>query len=88
MATSIKIKDTTKRELEKLQAKLILDYGKKYSHQELIDLLVKLGNNNLELIISSPKTISKATFNEIKSLIGSWKIETDPDIIDEEIYGN
>ncbi|MHA2100707.1 MAG: hypothetical protein ACW99A_18715 [Candidatus Kariarchaeaceae archaeon] len=87
MTTSIKVTDVTKRNLERLQAKILLEFGKKFNQQELIDLLVKLGYNNLNLILATPKKNTFDTFTRIKSLIGPWKIETSPEIIDTELYG-
>jgi hypothetical protein len=87
MTTSIKVTDLTKRNLERLQAKILLEFGKKFNQQELIDLLVRLGDNNLNLILASPIKHNFATIARIKSLIGPWKIETTPEIIDNELYG-
>lgn len=87
MATSIKVTDDTKRELERLQAKILLEFGKKYNQQELIDLLVRLGYNNIHLIRTTQKSITPDTLTRIKSLIGPWDIETDPEVIDAELYG-
>lgn len=87
MTTSIKVTDTTKRDLEKLQAKILLEFGKKFNQQELIDLLVKLGSRNFDLLLRPQKSIQPELITKIKSLIKPWDIETDPEIIDKELYG-
>ena len=87
MTTSIKVTDITKRDLEKLQAKILLEFGKKFNQQELIDLLVKLGSRNFDLLLKPKRSIQPELITKIKSLIKPWDIETDPEIIDKELYG-
>ena len=40
MTSSVKIKDQTKRELERLQAKILLETNKKYTQQEIIEIMI------------------------------------------------
>lgn len=89
MASSVKIKNSTKTELDRLQAEILLKTNKKFSQQDLIDILVNFGKNHLdELIqISSSKTISHNDVDEIMSLSSSWGVETTPESIDEILYG-
>lgn len=58
MASSIKVSDHTKRSLEKLPAKLLLNYDLKFTQQEIIDLLIKFGESNVELFLE-PKMMQK-----------------------------
>lgn len=88
MASSIKLKDTTKEELEKLQARLLLEFNKKLNQQEIIDILVSYGKENPELLLSPIKPIETSLFRKIENLISSGEIDTDPDIIDNLLYGD
>ena len=88
MSISVKIKNSTKSELERLQAEILLKTNKKYSQQDLIDILVNFGKEHIEelLEVKSNKIISEADFEDIKSLTSSWGIETTPESIDELVY--
>ena len=89
MATSIKIRDSTKFDLERLQAEILLETSKKFSQQDLIDILVKFGHDNLDDLMekSVVKSISEDDISDIEALSTSWGIETGPDMIDDLIYG-
>ena len=89
MATSIKVRDTTKTDLEKLQANLFLKFGKKLSQQDLIDILVRFGAGNLEKLILEQKSnkISKDNLADIFKLSEDWGVETHPDDLDDILYG-
>ena len=87
MASSIKVSDHTKRSLEKLSAKLLINYDLKFTQQEIIDLLIKFGESNVELF-PEPKMMPKTgVFDKIKRLQRPWKIETNPELIDDMLYG-
>lgn len=89
MASSVKIKSSTKKELERLQAETLFKSNKKFSQQDLIDILVNFGKNHLDelLNISNSKKISREDVDEIMSLSSSWGIVTTPESIDEILYG-
>ena len=88
MASSIKISDQTKHDLDKLLATLMIKYDKKFTQQEIIQLLIKLGTMNMELLLSPMKSPTDATIDNLKKLQKPWKMATDPDIIDEMLYGD
>jgi hypothetical protein len=89
MATSVKIRESTKIELERLQAEILLETNKKFSQQDLLDMLIKFGHDNIDDLMERTivKSISDDDINDIESLSSSWGVETSPDMIDEVIYG-
>ncbi len=89
MATSVKIRESTKIDLERLQAEILLETNKKYSQQDLLDILIKFGQDNLNDLMerTTTKSISDDDINDIESLSSSWGVETSPDMIDDIIYG-
>jgi hypothetical protein len=86
MASSIKIRDITKSKLEKLQAKLLLNYGKKISQQDLIDILINMGEKNPDQLLTL-ECITSEKIERILSLSKPWNIETDPDMLDNILVG-
>lgn len=87
MASSIKITDETKHELDRLLANLMVKYDKKFTQQELIHLLIKFGQANMELLLTPTRTPSENVMDKIKKLQKPWTIKTDPEKIDEILYG-
>ena len=87
MASSIKLKDSTKNELERLQARLLLEFNKKINQQEIIDILVSYGAENPELLLKKHTTIDPSFFRTIEKMISTGDISTDPEIIDKMLYG-
>ena len=82
MASSIKIKEKTKKELDKLQAKLILKLGKKISQQDVIDLLVQKGSKNIDELIKF-KPLDPTIIGDILALSSNSRIKTSPDMLDD-----
>ncbi len=87
MASSIKLKDTTKIELEKLQARLLLEFNKKLNQQEIIDILVSHGKENPELLLKRSTPIDPSIFRKIEKMISTGDTITDLNIIDNMLYG-
>jgi len=53
MATSVKVEKATKERLERLQAEIKLETGRKVTQQELLDRLVEHGVEDKEAIVDS-----------------------------------
>ncbi len=87
MASSIKLRDSTKKELEKLQARLLLEFNKKINQQEIIDILVSYGRKHPELLLRKNKQIDPSIFRDVEKMISTGDIITDPEIIDDMLYG-
>ena len=88
MASSIKLKDSTKEQLEKLQARLLLEFNKKLNQQEILDILVSIGKENPEILLVPNIPVESKMFREMEKLISSGQLETDPEIIDNMLYGD
>lgn len=87
MASSIKIRDITKSKLEKLQAKLLLDFGKKISQQDLIDILINMADKDPGQLLNQ-ECITQEKIERIIALSKPWKIDTDPDMLDKILLGD
>lgn len=89
MATSIKVRATTKANLEKLQAKLLLHFRKKFSQQDIIEMLVSLGKKNLEKLVVEHQSL-KITQKGISDLLDQsedWGLVTISEDVDKVLYG-
>jgi len=86
VASSIKVSNETIRELDKLLANLLRNYDLKFTQQNIIDLLIKFTQSNMELLFSSVQSPSKDILNKIKKLQKPWNIDTDPETIDNILY--
>ena len=86
MTSPIKISDHTKRSLDKMSRKLLLNYDLKFTQQEIIDLLIKFGESNFELFLEPKMKPKTGVFDKIKRLQRPWKIETNPELIDDMLY--
>ncbi|MDH5402848.1 MAG: hypothetical protein OEZ01_02355 [Candidatus Heimdallarchaeota archaeon] len=87
MATSIKIKDSTKKQLDELQARILLEFGIKLNHQEIMERVIRLGSENINLVMMETKPLTKEKVDHILSLSQDFGIKTDPDLIDDILYG-
>ncbi len=88
MASSIKVRQDTKSEIERLQAEILLRFGKKITQQKLIDLIVKFSKERLDDIMDEPKeeVFNKNKLKEIIKIRSDWEVETSPEMIDEVVY--
>jgi hypothetical protein len=86
---AVEITDSTKLELERLQAEILIKTNKKFTQQELIDILIDFGREHMEnlLKILSSKFVTQEDFNRIRSLSSPWGIETTPELNEEILYG-
>jgi hypothetical protein len=91
MATSVKVDDRTKDRLERLQAEIRLQTGRKVTQQEILTRLVERAiESKAELIDSfceSPFPLSDEEREQFHEGMGSSGVETTEDDIDDIIYG-
>ena len=87
MASSIKVRDETKTKLEKLQANILLNLGRKISQQDLIELMVDFAERDPNKLFRET-IITKEKVDQLLSLSKPWKIETNPDMLDDIIAGD
>lgn len=89
MVYAVEIKDSTKLELERLQAEILIKTNKKFTQPELIGILIDFGREHMEklLKILSSKFVTQEDLDRIRSMSSSWGIETTPEINDDILYG-
>ena len=91
MATSVKVTDQTKDRLEKLQAEIRLETGRKVTQQELLERIVTDTYESRAEVIDSFRDEFKPLSDEeterwLSGTVASG-VETDEDDIDDILYG-
>jgi hypothetical protein len=91
LSTSVKISEESKHILEAIQARIVLKTGRKFSQQELLDMIVKSFEGRDEELI---KLLGIVRFplsaEEIERLMETpedWGVETTEEEIDRSLYG-
>ncbi len=90
MSTSIKISEKAKRVLDMIQAKITLATGRKYSQQELLDMIIESSDEDKEEMIrrlTKFQHLSKKEIDSLNKLSVDWKIRTKEEEIDLYLYG-
>lgn len=92
MATSVKMDESTKDRLERLQAEIKLETGRKIPQQELLKQLVDRGYESRSDIIDTYRdTWDGLTDEEVERFLSGTVDTGDPideDDIDEVLYGS
>ena len=91
MSISIKISEKAKHLLDAIQARITLATGKKYSQQELLDMIIESSGDKKEEIIrrlTKVQPLSKKEIDALKKLSVDWGIHTKEEDIDHKLYGN
>ncbi len=91
VATTVKISTRAKERLNRLQAKLQLRYGRRFSLQEILEKAVELGEAREEellmALLGSHLPLSKRAAQRLLRLPVDWGVETREEEIDETLYG-
>ncbi|PSQ47129.1 hypothetical protein BRD19_10615 [Halobacteriales archaeon SW_7_65_23] len=91
MATSVKMDEETKEQLERLQAEIKLQTGKRVTQQELLTRLVEDAIESKEQLIDSFRDervpVSKAEREAFHEGMISAGVETREEDIDDILYG-
>lgn len=88
MATTIRVEDTDKQQLEYLQAKILLETGEKLSYTEIIHFLIRLcQSKGFEDLIQEIKPLKEIDWSIHEKLIEDWGIGSSDDI-DDVAYGD
>lgn len=90
MSTSIKISEKAKRVLDMIQAKITLATGRKYSQQELLDMIIESSDEDKEEMIrrlTKFQNLSEKEIDSLNKLSVDWKIRTKEEEIDLYLYG-
>lgn len=91
MSTSIKISEKAKRVLDMIQAKITLATGRKYSQQELLDMIIESSDEDKEEMIrrlTKFQHLSEKEIDSLNKLSVDWKIRTKEEEIDLYLYGS
>jgi chorismate mutase len=92
MSTSVKISESCKRILERLQARLVLTYGKKVSQQELLDEILRaFAEREEELIQRIAGVKLPLSPDETERLLKTpvdWGIETREEELNKYLYSS
>ena len=91
MATSVKMDDTTKSRLERLQAEIRLETGQRVTQQEILARLVERAIESREQLIDSFREqrvpVSEAEREVFHEGMISSGVTTSEEDIDEILYG-
>ena len=91
MATSVKMDETTKSRLERLQAEIRLETGKRVTQQEILARLVERAIDSKEDLIDSFREqrvpVSQSEREAFHEGMISSGVETSEEDIDEILYG-
>ncbi len=84
MTSTIKIDDQTKNRFDKLQAKILLETGKKLSQQQLLDLLLIQAEKTEEELYAEISSINHPFSKEQREKILSLQFDLEYDTSKEE----
>ncbi|OLS20756.1 MAG: hypothetical protein HeimC3_39120 [Candidatus Heimdallarchaeota archaeon LC_3] len=92
LSSTVKIDETLKKEIDKLQAKLILKLGQKISQQELlrkvVNYVIKNEKKFFDNFILTWDPMSDDEWNSLTAFITDFGYETSEETIDKELYGD
>jgi hypothetical protein len=89
VATTIKVKDKTKLDLENLRAEILLMSNIKLTMDELQDCLISFAIDNKESFFDYVmKKFKSKNYEKMKEAIKDWDIDTSNIDVDSVIYDN
>ena len=91
MTTSVKVENSTKEKIDRLQAQILLETGQKVTQQQVLELLTDWGINHLEtiksILLDTPIVLSDQEIAAYRKYQTSTGVKTDPSTVDQVIYG-
>ncbi|MBI4392452.1 MAG: hypothetical protein HY556_01455 [Euryarchaeota archaeon] len=87
MATSVKMRRADKERLDRLQAEIVARSGKRLSQQELLALLVALGERDREALTGELRPPGGRELAALMALPVSTGKRTTEETIDRDLYG-
>ena len=91
MATSVKLDESDKKKLERLQALVTVKTSKKVTQQEILSRLISEATEEVDAFVDryfeSTVPMSDESYERTMSLTTDWKIRTKWEDIDEALYG-
>ena len=90
MATTIKVKDKTKIDLENLRAEILLKSNIKLTMEELQDYLISFAIDNKESFFDyvMKKKFKSKNYEKMKEAVKDWGTDTSNINVDSVIYDN
>ncbi len=92
LATSVKLSESDKRKLEKLQALVTVKTSKKVTQQEILSKLISKATEEADTFVDktfeSTVPMSEEAYRKILSLTSNWGIRTKWEDIDKTLYGD
>ncbi len=92
MATSVKLSETDKKKLERLQAKVTVKTSKRVTQQEILSKLISKateeGDKFIDKTFESTVPMSDDEYHRMLSLTSDWKVKTKWEEINKTLYGN
>ncbi|SRR5579875_2899473 len=92
MSTSVKLNESDKRKLEKLQALVTMKTSKRVTQQEILSKVIseasELGEKFVHRAFEDSVPMSDESYRKMLSLVDNWKIKTKWEDIDETLYGS
>lgn len=76
-----------KERLDRLQARLLAEAGKKFTQQELLDRLVSLGMSQFALLADQPRKMTAAQKKRFLALPQRTGLAIRPEDYDDILYG-
>lgn len=77
-----------KERLDRLQARILAESGKKFTQQELLGLLLSLGESQFAFLTDRPKKMTKAQRERLMALPVRTGVQIRPEDYDDILYGS
>ena len=90
MATSVKLSERDKKELDRLQAKLTMQTGEKRTQQEILAALIAKALDDetvLDAIAPVWRPLTDPEFQKVLSMTSDWGVATRWQDMDRQLYG-
>jgi len=81
----IRISREAKRELERLQARLVMETGRKHSLQELVDAAIRVALRRREELLGELGEWRPLSREEAEKLLEMYSIEADVEDVEEDM---
>jgi acyl-CoA hydrolase len=92
VTTSIRVDDSTKRKINRIQAKILLETGIRITQQQIVSLLADWGTENMEafrrILADNPVQLDNDEIKAYEKHRVSTGVRTSPEEADRILYGD
>jgi len=92
MTTSIKVDDSTKSKIDRIQARILLDTGNRVTQQQVVGLLADWGTENMEVLkrtlLGNAILLDDDEIEAYEKYRVSTGVRTSSEEIDKILYGD